>query len=94
MDKPTRKKTQARKKVTMQVMKKVIPKKAGYLIRDFDSDDLGYKFVKIKYVRRGMVGKILKKYVRKITVPKGMRVIKMENNKPSVGQLTITFKKR
>lgn len=76
-------------------MKKVIAPKKGFFVRDFNSDSLGVKYVDLFYAKRGRLGKLLKITAKKrILVPRGMRVIRMENNKPKLAAVTITFTKR
>ena len=76
-------------------MKKVVAPKKGFFVRDFVSDSLGVKYIDLLYTKRGKLGRLLKVRAKKrISVPKGMRVISMENNKPRLGAVTITYKKR
>jgi len=75
-------------------MPKKIFNKRGYFAIDFDSDSLGYKWVKITFAKRGRLGKLLKiRSQRIVRNLKGMKVIRIENNKPKVSSVTITYKK-
>lgn len=78
----------------MKSMVKVIVRKKGFFAIDFNSDSLGYKWVKISFRKRGRLGKLLKiKAERIIKVPKGFRVISINNNKPKIGSVTINYEK-
>ena len=72
-----------------------MPRKKGFFVRDFGSDSLGEKFVNIKYGKRGRLGKLLKITLgKRINLPRGVRITKIENNKPVVGAVKINYIKK
>ena len=76
-------------------MKFVFRKIKGFSPIDFKTDSLGYKFVEVTYGKRSKLGKLLKvKRTRKWMLPKGMRVRKIENHTPKIGEVTVTYTKR
>ena len=75
-------------------MVKTTIRKRGYFIIDFDSDPAARKWVKVTFARRGKLGKLLRKRTQRIIKnPRGTKVIRVENNKPRIGEATITYAK-
>lgn len=73
----------------------IVSKKRGMFVRDFNADSLFEKYVDIKYGMRGKLGKLLKPtFTKRVKIPKGNRITKIENNKPAVGSVKISFKKK
>ena len=64
----------------------------GHFARDFHTDSLGKRWVLVIFMKRSKIGRLLKlRKKKKIRVPKGFRVIRMENHKPKIGSVTITY---
>ena len=76
-------------------MKKVIVSPKGFTPINFFSDSLGHKWTKIIFVKRGKLGKLLKIRKTRIVInPRDTRVTRIENHKPRVQSVTITYAKR
>lgn len=75
--------------------KKIIKNPRGMFAKNFMSDPLGRNFVEITYAARNRLGKLLRiKRTRRIKLPRGVKIMRIENNAPKVGFVTITFVKR
>ena len=73
----------------------IIKPKKGYSAWNFNTDSLAEKWVEIIYKKRSRLGKILKTVKKKrISLPKGVRLISINNHKPKVGYVTINYKKK
>ena len=76
----------------MVIKTKIVPAKKGYFAKKFSSTPLGTEYVDIVYAKRSRLGKLLKvKSKRRINLPKGAKIQLIENNRPKVGQVFITY---
>ena len=73
---------------------KIIKSPKGKTPINFNNDPLGEKYVDITFVRRGRLGKILSgRTVKRFNLPKGNRLTRIENHKPKVRSVKISFRK-
>lgn len=77
----------------MVIKNLVIKNPRKMVVKNFNSDPVGRKYVDIIYGRRGKLGKFLfVKKKRRIKLPKNSKVKVISNNTPKVGFVTIRIK--
>jgi len=77
------------------MVKRVIRRIKGKRVLSFDSDALGRKFVIVYYGSKSRLGRLFRRTTtRTIRIPKGNKISRIENNKPRIGDVTVTYNKR
>ena len=72
---------------------KIVPKIPGWFAKSFNTNNLATDYVDIVYSKRSRLGKLLKvKKTKRINLPKGTKILKIENNYPKVGNVAIKYK--
>ena len=72
----------------------IIKNPKGKVVKNFEGNPSGRKFVTITYSRRGRLGKFLKlESTKKVKLPPNTTWTSIANNSPKVGSVTINYKK-
>ena len=73
---------------------KIVKNPKGTVVRSFQSDSVGRKYVDITYGRRGRLGKFLSvKKTKRVKLPRNSKISLIENNSPKPGFVRINFRK-
>lgn len=90
----TRKKV--RRKIRRQIIKRIITCPRGHdLMNVSGGKDLRDKLIKLLFRKRSVLGKLIKaRRIMTSSMPRGMRLMAVDNNKPKIGKVTLTFIKR
>lgn len=71
---------------------KIIKNPKGTIAKDFKTNPTGTNFVEIIYGKVNKFSRFLPFKSKKIIkLPKGSKIISIENNKPKIRQVTITY---